>query len=45
MPKDIIAKIFIKVYDFIYNLELDENSIPIEDTKPDISADEFLSMI
>lgn len=32
-------------YTVLYNLKLDENSIPIGDTKPDISADEFLSMI
>lgn len=32
-------------YTVLYNLKLNENSIPIGDTKPDISADEFLSMI
>ena len=32
-------------YTVLYNLKLDENSIPIGDTKPDISADEFLIMI
>lgn len=43
--KDIVLKNFSSKYTILYNLELDENSIPIGDTKPDISADEFLSMI
>ena len=32
-------------YTILYNLKLDEANIPIGDTKPDISANEFLSMI
>ena len=32
-------------YTVLYNLKLDENNIPVGNTKPDISADEFLSMI
>lgn len=32
-------------YTILYNLKLDEANIPIGDTKPDITADEFLSMI
>ena len=43
--KDIVLKNFSSKYTVLYNLRLDENSIPIGDTKPDISADEFLSMI
>lgn len=43
--KDIVLKNFSSKYTILYNLELDENSIPIGDTKPDINADEFLSMI
>ena len=43
--KDIVLKNFSSKYTVLYNLKLDENSIPIGDTKPDISADEFLSMI
>ena len=43
--KDIVLKNFSSKYTVLYNLRLDENSIPIWDTKPDISADEFLSMI
>lgn len=43
--KDIVLKNFSSKYTILYNLELDENIIPIGDTKPDISADEFLSMI
>lgn len=32
-------------YTILYNLKLDEANIPIGDTKPDITSDEFLSMI
>lgn len=32
-------------YTILYNLKLDEANIPLGDTKSDISADEFLSMI
>ena len=32
-------------FTILYNLGLDENNIPIGDTKPDITSDEFLSMI
>ncbi len=32
-------------YMVLYNLKLDENNIPVGDTKSDISFDEFLSMI
>ena len=43
--KDIVLKNFSSKYTVLYNLKLDENSIPLGDTKSDISADEFLSMI
>lgn len=43
--KDIVLKNFSSKYTVLYNLNLDENSIPIGDTKPDITSDEFLRMI
>ena len=43
--KDIVLKNFSSKYTVLYNLKLDENSIPIGDTKPDITSDVFLSMI
>ena len=43
--RSIVLENALSKYTILYNLKLDENSIPIGDTKPDISADEFLSMI
>ena len=43
--KNIILKNSSSKYTILYNLKLDENSIPIGDTKSDISSDEFLRMI
>ena len=43
--KDIVLENFSSNYTVLYNLKLDENSIPIGDIKSDISSDEFLSMI
>jgi len=41
----IVSENFSSKYTILHNLKLDENSIPVGDTKSDISADEFLSMI
>jgi len=41
----IVSENFSSKYTILYNLKLDENNIPIGDTKSDISADEFLRMI
>ena len=41
----IVSENFSSKYTILYNLKLDGNSIPVGDTKSDISADEFLSMI
>lgn len=41
----IVSENFSSKYTILHNLKLDENSIPLGDTKSDISADEFLSMI
>ena len=43
--KNIVLENSSSKYTILYNLKLDENSIPLGDTKSDISADEFLSMI
>ena len=43
--KNIVLENSSSKYTVLYNLKLDENSIPLGDTKSDISADEFLSMI
>ena len=43
--KNILQENSSSKYTVLYNLKLDENSIPIGDTKPDITSDEFLSMI
>lgn len=41
----IVSENFSSKYTILHNLKLDGNSIPVGDTKSDISADEFLSMI
>lgn len=41
----IVSKNLGSKYTVLYNLKLDENNIPVGDTKSDISSDEFLSMI
>ena len=41
----IVSENFSSKYTILHNLKLDENSIPVGDTKSDISSDEFLSMI
>ena len=41
----IVSENFSSKYTILHNLKLDENSIPIGDTKPDITSDEFLRMI
>ena len=43
--RSIVSKNPFSNYTVLYNLKLDEANIPIGDTKSDISADEFLSMI
>ena len=43
--KNIVLENSSSKYTILHNLKLDENSIPLWDTKSDISADEFLSMI
>lgn len=43
--KNIVLENSSSKYTILHNLKLDENSIPLGDTKSDISADEFLSMI
>lgn len=43
--KNILQENSSSKYTVLHNLKLDENSIPIGDTKPDITADEFLNMI
>lgn len=43
--KNIILENSSSKYTILYNLKLNENTIPIGDTKPDISSDEFLRMI
>ena len=41
----IVSENFSSKYTILHNLKLDENSIPVGDTKSDILSDEFLSMI
>jgi len=41
----IVSENFSSKYTILHNLKLDGNSIPVGDTKPDITSDEFLSMI
>lgn len=41
----IVSENFSSKYTILHNLKLDENNIPVGDTKSDISSDEFLSMI
>lgn len=43
--RNILLKNPCSKYTILYNLKLDEAQIPIGDTKSDISADQFLSMI
>ena len=43
--KNIVLENSSSKYTILYNLKLDENNIPVGDTKSDISSDEFLSMI
>lgn len=43
--RNILLKNPCSKYTILYNLKLDEAQIPIWDTKSDISADQFLSMI
>lgn len=43
--KNIVLENSSSKYTVLYNLKLDENSIPVGDTKSDITSDEFLRMI